>query len=215
VIRFDEGVPLGELFPMVMDTIVVSLFHVGRQLFGGRLPADIEVRLAYAERSHHALMRGQTVGRLLFDCTWCEVRFPLAWREQLIGTADPNMVRLAEEQCRHALQNLEQSEGLLGRVRQLASEHLEQEGGLERVASALHMTPRTLRRRLQEVGTNYKTLVEELRERRARDLLAHSSHSVEQIAAMLGYGDPSNFGRAFRRWTGQSPTMWRQRHGRR
>lgn len=209
VIRMDEGVPLGELYPMVMDTLVVSLFHVGRQLFGGRLPRDIEVRLAYPERPHHRLMREQTEGRLLFDCTWCEVLFPLSWLERPIGTADPNMARLAEEQCRQALHDMEQSEGLLGRVRQLAAEHLHEERGLDRVAEALHMTPRTLRRRLQEVGSNYKTLVEDLRERRAKDLLAHSGHPVERIASMLGYGDPSNFGRAFRRWTGMSPSAWR------
>lgn len=215
VIRLDEGVPLGPLYPVVMDTLVVSLFHVGRQLFGGPLPADIEVRLGYPEGAHHRAMREQTAGRMLFDCTWCEVSFPLAWLEQPTGTADPNMARLAAEQCELALRNMEQSEGLLGRVRQLAIEHLQEDRLVDRVAEALHMTPRTLRRRLQEVGTNFKTLTEELRERRAKDLLAHTGHSVEWIAAALGYGDPSNFGRAFRRWTGLSPTAWRQqRHGR-
>ena len=213
VIRFDEGVPLGKLYPMVMDTLAVALFHVGRQLFAGEVPADIEVRLAYSEQPHHQLMRDYTQGHLLFDCTWCEVRFPVSWLEQPIGTADPNMARLAAEQCEQALRDMEQSEGLLGRVRQLAAEHLNEERSLDRVAEALHMTPRSLRRRLREVGTSYKSLVEEVRARRARDLLAHTRHSVDRIALELGYQDPSNFGRAFRRWTGVSPTAWRQGKG--
>lgn len=210
VIRFDEGVPLGELYPMVMDTLAVALFHVARQLFSGEVPADIQVRLAYAERPHHQLMRDYTRGHLSFDCTWCEVRFPVTRLEQPIGTRDPNMARLAAQQCEQALRDMEQSQGLLGRVRQLAAEHLHEDRSLDRVAEALHMTPRSLRRRLQEVGISYKTLVEEVRVRRARELLAHTRYSVDRIALELGYQDPSNFGRAFRRWTGLSPTAWRQ-----
>lgn len=209
VIRFDEGVPLGELYPMVMDTLAVALFHVGHQLFSGEVPRDIQVRLAYAEQPHHERMRDYTRGQLLFDCTWCEVRFPASWLEQPIGTADPNMARLAAEQCEQALREMAQSEGLLGRVRQLVVEYLHEERSLDRVAEALHMTPRSLRRRLEAVGTSYRILVEEVRARRARELLAHTRFSVDRIAVELGYQDPSNFGRAFRRWTGLSPTAWR------
>jgi AraC-like DNA-binding protein len=213
IIRFDEGVPLGDLYPVVMDTLVVALFHVGRQLFGERPPPEIQVQLGYPEQPHHALLREFTQADLLFDCTWCQICFPVSWLALPIGTADPNMARLAAEQCEQALRDMDQSEGLLGRVRQLAAGHLQQARTVEAVAGALHMTPRTLRRRLRELGTNYQTLVEELRERRACDLLAHTRRSVDDIALELGYADPSNFGRAFRRWTGMSPTAWR--HSRR
>mgnify|MGYP006299598237 CR=1 FL=1 len=210
VIRFDEGVPLGALYPLVMDVLIVSLFRVGRQLFGERLPPGIRVRLNYPERPHHAVLREYIERDPEFDCAWCEVTFPAEWLAQPIGSADPNMARLAAEQCERALRDLEESGGLLGRVRQLAVEHLHEPRSIDKVAAALHITPRTLRRRLSEVGTNYQTLVEQLRERRARELLAHSREPVDEIAARLGYGDPSNFGRAFRRWTGLSPTAWRR-----
>ena len=80
---------------------------------------------------------------------------------------------------------------------------------LETVADALHISPRTLRRRLAELGTSFQMILEQLRRGRAVELLLHSGLSVEQIGSELGYLDPSNFGRAFRRWTGQSPREYR------
>lgn len=213
VIRFDEGVPLGELYPLVMDVLMMALFHIGEQMFGDVGAGAIEVHLAYSERPHHESLRARTGMRMLFDCAWCEVTLPAAWLARPTGTADPHMVKLAAEQCERALRDLEESEGLLGRVRQLAAAHLDEPRSVEKVAGALHMTPRTLRRRLRALGTSYQAVLEQLRARQAMDMLAHSRRSVDAIAAALGYQDPSNFGRAFRRWTGVSPTVWRRSRG--
>ncbi|MDF1820735.1 MAG: AraC family transcriptional regulator ligand-binding domain-containing protein [Alcanivoracaceae bacterium] len=208
VLRFDEGVPLGELYTVVMDVVVASLFNIGRQMFG-EVPPVTEVRFAYSRAPHHDLVIGMIEGEVRFDCAWCEIAFPAHWLSRTTGTADPQLVKLATEQCERALQDMAQAEGLLGRVRQLAEQYLTEARSMDRVAEALHMTPRTLRRRLQAQNTTYQAVVEQLRGRLAMDMLAHSERPVDDIAARLGYNDPSNFGRAFRRWTGLSPTAWR------
>lgn len=78
------------------------------------------------------------------------------------------------------------------------------------LAKALHLTPRTFRRRLQEHGTSYQTLLEEARRRDACRLLEKPALPIQRIAALLGYDDPANFTRAFRTWTGVPPSTWRR-----
>ncbi|MDF2446538.1 MAG: transcriptional regulator, AraC family [Moraxellaceae bacterium] len=81
--------------------------------------------------------------------------------------------------------------------------------GPEAIAEMLHMTPRTFRRRLQELGLSYKQLLEEARRRDSCALLERPEMEVRRVAELLGYSDPANFTRAFRQWTGMAPREWR------
>jgi AraC-like DNA-binding protein len=76
-------------------------------------------------------------------------------------------------------------------------------------ARAAGLSPRTLQRRLLRTGTSYTDVVKDARTGLARNWLATSDLPIADISAMLGYLDPSNFTRAFRRETGMSPTAWR------
>ena len=71
------------------------------------------------------------------------------------------------------------------------------------------MSARTLRRRLAEHGLTPARLVERLRRELAERYLAEGAFPLGRIAYLLGYGDPAAFTRAFRRWTGTTPTEWR------
>ncbi|HET8730664.1 MAG TPA: AraC family transcriptional regulator [Moraxellaceae bacterium] len=81
--------------------------------------------------------------------------------------------------------------------------------GPDAIAEALHMTPRTFRRRLQEQGNSYQALLEEARRRDSCVLLEKPELEVRRVAELLGYSDPANFTRAFRQWTGKAPREWR------
>jgi AraC-like DNA-binding protein len=74
-----------------------------------------------------------------------------------------------------------------------------------RVAAALHMSPRTLHRRLAVERTSYRRILDEVRQILAMELLTSARLGVEQVATRLGYADSAAFIRAFRRWTGQTP----------
>ncbi len=78
------------------------------------------------------------------------------------------------------------------------------------VAAKLGTTSRSLQRRLSECGTSFADLVDALLSRQAKCLLRESGSSVTDIALKLGYSDPAHFTRAFRRWTGASPSAYRQ-----
>lgn len=82
---------------------------------------------------------------------------------------------------------------------------------LATAAAALGCSERGLRRQLERSGMSYRKLVDQLRENRARELLANSSRPIQAIAYELGFDAPSNFARSFKRWTGASPTAFRDR----
>lgn len=76
---------------------------------------------------------------------------------------------------------------------------------VDAVASALNVSSRSLQRRLQEEGTSFNTLLDDLRQYLAVSYLRSGDRSIKEISYLLGYADPSNFSRAFRRLTGKTP----------
>jgi len=78
------------------------------------------------------------------------------------------------------------------------------------VAAHLNIHPRTMGRRLEDEGQTFEQLKDEVRLSVSRELLARTEIAVSDVAAALGYATPSAYVRAFRRWTGSSPTAWRR-----
>jgi AraC-like DNA-binding protein len=76
---------------------------------------------------------------------------------------------------------------------------------LGEMAANLHMSVRTLQRKLKEEGTSYQQLAEAVRKDLAMDYLSAGRYPIKQISFMLGYQDPGAFTRAFSKWTGQTP----------
>jgi AraC-like DNA-binding protein len=81
---------------------------------------------------------------------------------------------------------------------------------LSDVAAELGYSERGLRRRLERSGTSYRKLVDQVREQRARDLLAGTTQPIKTIAGALGFESSSNFARSFKRWTGLTPKAFRE-----
>ena len=80
------------------------------------------------------------------------------------------------------------------------------------VASDLGFSERTLQRKLHAAGTDWSRLRERLRYRHALKMLCETEIRLLDLAFDLGYSDPANFGRAFRRWTGMTPGTYRKLH---
>jgi AraC-like DNA-binding protein len=81
----------------------------------------------------------------------------------------------------------------------------------EAVAQALHVSQRTLQRRLQDEGTSFQRLLDDTRRELAEQYLAQPNLTLLEAAYLLGFADPSNFFRAFRRWFGLTPGEYRAR----
>jgi AraC-like DNA-binding protein len=144
---------------------------------------------------------GQSENRLFFDASW------------LNGTPNlGNEVTYSEvlQLCDKLLSDLELSTGVAGKVREIFLSCMTQPMSFERVAERLGMSSRTLRRRLEQEGTSFRELIDELRAHAAIKYVRDTNLTIEDIAFALGFSDAAAFRHAFRRWTKSAPHEYRR-----
>jgi AraC-like DNA-binding protein len=113
----------------------------------------------------------------------------------------------------HLLANTEvdSDDGIVAQMRRVVGHDLSREfPSVVHMADALHMSVRTLRRRLKEVGTTYQEFKDQTRCEAASRLLSRPELKVNAVAALLGFDEPSAFHRSFKKWTGATPGEYRQ-----
>lgn len=157
-----------------------------------------------------------SVYEAFFGCpvTWQDshvrVRFPLHYLSLPMPRRDPTLRELLDRQARALVRALPESSGdSSGTDRQLQQVLLklitEGKPSLARAASAMHMSPRTLQRRLARHQLSWQQWLDRSREQLARQYLADPSLTLTDIALLLGFSEQSAFTRSYRRWTGNSP----------
>ena len=127
--------------------------------------------------------------------------------------ADPRTHAMAREMCEQLLSEVNGAGGVAAEIRRMLIEQPGRYPGIDTVAARLGMYPRALRRKLEAEGTSYRDLVAELRMRLAIEYLRKTVMTNEEIATRLGYSDAANFRHAFTRWTGKSPSEFRNDAG--
>ena len=138
------------------------------------------------------------------------LEFDKAALETHLPTANPQLARVNDAVVTEYLARFDRSSTSM-RVRAVLIDGLSSGKVTQRaVASALHMSLRTLQRKLEEEGTSYKALLDETRRELARQYLRQPAISVNEVTYLLGFSEPSNFARAFKRWTGRSPSEFRR-----
>ena len=115
----------------------------------------------------------------------------------------------AVHRCQDELTRLAKSQKLSAQVRSIMLERQNNLPSLAVIARMLNLTPRTLHRRLIDEGSSYRDIIEYVRHQLAMDYLLDQQITIKEIAFMLGYSDLASFRRAFKRWTGKTPSEYR------
>jgi AraC-like DNA-binding protein len=126
-----------------------------------------------------------------------------------LKTANPELARINDQTVVDYLARFDQA-SIAMQVRSKIIEQLHD--GIpkqESIADTLHISLRSLQRRLREEETSFKGLLEDTRQALARQYLRENHRSIGEITYLLGFSEPSNFTRAFKRWTGQTPAEFR------
>ncbi|MFZ5529738.1 MAG: AraC family transcriptional regulator ligand-binding domain-containing protein [Pseudomonadota bacterium] len=194
----------------LLPSILTSMWQ-GVRFVVPVLPGDAEIWLPGPEPAGFGRYR-ERLPRVRFGMPGAGIRMTgdKAPLDAPLPTANPEGLVQALAACGRERALLgDEVDPVLARTRALLQLGTEGYPAPEAVAAALHMTPRTYRRRLQEQGTSYKALLEEARRRDACVLLERPEMEVRRVAELLGYSDPANFTRAFKGWTGRAPREWR------
>ncbi len=144
-----------------------------------------------------------------FDAPRNAAGFTPDWLDQALPQANPITAQMCEEQCRRLLAERRARGGLAGRVRDRLLREPGHMPDMAQVAAEMHITTRTLRRKLIDEGTSFRALVDEVRETLSEELLRTARLSIEDIAERLGYAEASSFIHAFKRWKGVPPSAYR------
>lgn len=204
----NESVPLEDVRIPYMEVTLASLAGALRFLVGERFD-EARVHLPYPAPDYAERYQEVFAGGVHFNATAAAISVPVALLDVPFPTADRASRDMALKQCEEELRRLEAHESVAERIRRTLMTAREQLPTIEQLADHMAMTSRTLRRHLAAAGTSYKHLLEDVRRTRAIQAL-QKGMSVQQVAWELGYADPSNFARAFRKWTGHSPRYYAQ-----
>jgi AraC-like DNA-binding protein len=135
--------------------------------------------------------------------------FDRALVEAPLSMANPELARLNDQTVIDYLARCD-GESISMQVRSKIIELLpDGRPGQEAIADSLHMSLRSLQRKLHNEGTSFTALLNETQQQLAIQYIQESHRSIGEITYLLGYSEPGSFTRAFRRWTGKSPLQFR------
>lgn len=194
---------------------MASAVMLMRMLIGHQAWRPLEVH--FTHEAPQSLTRHRAVFGLepSFGMIEDKIILPLECQALPVLAAQPaSMSRYLEAYAQELLSRLPQHEDTLSaQVMRLIVTQLEMgQLTLEAVAARLAMTPRTLQRRLEQEGERFSSLVDSARQRAAQHHLSRSTLSLAEISYLVGFQEPSTFYKAFKRWTGQTPSHYRQLH---
>lgn len=202
---------LNDLLPLMTEfwfsTTHSLIGHVMERPF-----RSISLSLPYPAPSHAALYSEIFQCRVNFGADVMEWRFDATQLDEPCPNANRITARMCSDFCDRMLKSLGAEEPDI--VRAIRLECLNHTGNLpsvEEVAARLNMSPRTLHRRLADAGLSCQELIDDVRRRLAEEFLRNTQLPVEEIAGRTGFSDASNFRKAFKRWSGDTPANYRRR----
>lgn len=205
-----EGLPLDEQALIIAEdsrsSVILDLCRIG---IGGPL-APMEIAFTYPQpmntEAHDNILRCP----ITFSAPKYRISFSVSDSERLFTAANRDLARGNDQILDKMLKELEKSD-LVSKVKQAIVEHLPSgTPSEETIAQSVLTSTRTLNRRLVKEGTNFRTLLTEVRRELAEQYISDIDIPITEISFLLGFSDISSFSRAFKRWTGRPPQSFRE-----
>jgi len=169
----------------------------------------VEIELNYPEPGHGGTSMECLSVPVAHNREYSQMRISEHVLSMPVRTAEPAVNVLYRQQCEEILQGMEKADSTTSEVRKIMLQASDGFPDISSVARQLSVSERTLRRRLKNESTNFRTVLEDVNEVLARRYLVDTRLEVPEIASLLGYSEPANFYRAFARWTGKTPAEYR------
>ena len=210
-VTLEWGDEMGRPGQLVDECAIAALVSYARDITALPQAAPLAVRFinpAPPSRAPYEAFFGCPVA---FDAPTTIVRLPLALLACPLRQPDAALRELLEAQARELIARLPPRDAVEARLREAILGLLpEGRATLAACSAALEVSPRTLQRRLEGAGTSFQEVLDRTRRQLVEPYLADSRLKLAEIAVLLGYADQVAFTRAFQRWTGTTPGVWRR-----
>ncbi|MDO9004787.1 MAG: AraC family transcriptional regulator [Aquabacterium sp.] len=196
----------------VLDAVLIVVVRACHMLYGPDFK-PLELRLQRPRPARHDWLERAFLHVPIYGCAENALLVDEATLSRRLIHGNAELARVNEEATGRYLSGLGAPDGdaqWMTKLKNLLQERLPAgDPPQSEVAQALGLTSRTLQRKLADAGTTYRDVIHRTRQALALEYLAQTTYSVSEIAYLLGFAEVSGFTRAFRRWTGTSPSAWR------
>jgi AraC-like DNA-binding protein len=210
IIRFESTIVL----PRSSADFQSAAFFWATRLLMDEQSAAVPVEVWFEHAQPDDISQYKTIfgdNKVLFGMPNNGFSFPAELLEAPLPSADDKLHALIRKHADALIAELPRAQSFTQRVRELLLKELE--GGnpsAVRIASALHMSGRTLTRRLEDEGTTFKDLLDDLRKSLSLRYVGSTDLGLSEVAFLLGFSQSAAFHRAFKRWTQQTPLEYRR-----
>ena len=195
---------------MLVTELAFSQIYLQSKLLVARPAEGVRVQLSYPKPAHFGVYEQTWPFPMEFDQEHTQFFIPDQWLRQRVRTGDPTTNVLFSQQCEELVNGMAEVDETAAIVRRLLIHSAGNFLSISEVAGQLHVTERTLRRRLAAEGTDFRTIFDDIKNTLAQNYLRKTSLSVVEIADLLNYTEATNFHRAFQRWNSTTPADYRQ-----
>ncbi len=194
---------------IVLTECALLLLHQVITYVAGHTLAETQISLDYPSPTYAERYTEIFECPVAFERNSVEYKFPRTHQHLPNSTANAGMYQIALDQCQNATRRLREQSDLVAEVYELLEKHIEEHLTLQQMAYRLNISPRTLIRRLKKRDTSFQSISGRLYAQTAADYMNRTDISVNAVSQLLGYRDPANFRRSFKRWFRMNPSEYR------
>ncbi|NMF88872.1 AraC family transcriptional regulator [Aromatoleum petrolei] len=209
-IRLEVRRYLGDMHEFCIITLLRYLLGYACWAIDSRIPL-LAARFPFPAPPHKGVYPLLFQGPVQFDAEQAEISFDAQYLHLPLRRDEAALQQMLRRALPLTVLQYRRDRLLVQRVRHLLRERLDEGATAETLAERLHLSPRTLHRQLDEEGASLQELKVEARRERAIELLIRTNRTIKQIALSAGFRNEKSFSRAFRQWTGASPSAYRER----
>jgi AraC-like DNA-binding protein len=212
-VNFAETFDLDDLRVFITESVFSGLFSA-INFFVGVGPFKGQVYFAYPEPIYGQKYHDHFGGDIAFNQPATEIIVPESILSMPSPTADPLLYQESVAICERQLKDIKAGEtgsAVLSTEEAISKLMFENPGKiwtLKEVAATLHISSRTLIRKLESEGTKFQSVRDEQAKKQVANYLTDASLSVESIGHLMGFSDVSSFRRSFKRWFGETPSQY-------
>ncbi|WP_109439945.1 AraC family transcriptional regulator [Acinetobacter haemolyticus] len=188
---------------VIQIALLLGFAQMGKSISGQPLTGFADVQ--FSKPDYFDKLLPLIPGEVRFNRPITRLEFKKEILDLPLLHSDPIAERLAREECKLQLRKLLQQNSFNNIIEDLIYDESMGISSLTEILEKMKISERTLQRKLENEGTNFRELVDKVRCEKAIQLLNNPNLSIENIAHHLGYTNAKNFSRAFKRWTGSTP----------
>ncbi|SFT93406.1 transcriptional regulator, AraC family [Pseudovibrio denitrificans] len=203
--RFHEPV----LLTFFVQELFAAMVGVVRFTTGSKQAIN-RIEMMQTPPEKKSLFQDALGSSVIFEASRNAIEFDADHLQRPLATADRFVLHEVETLLAGMMQEESTRLDFLKSVEEEARRRLKNNPSIEEIAGVFSMSERSFRRKLSASQVSFRDILSQIRQSQAMELLLWSRLSSEQIAAELGYSDPRVFRRAFKQWTGETPSQFRK-----